>query len=130
MANRVTRVVVQILVGLLGLTGVVSGIGGAVIGPADATEPVTFELDSNFRFLSALLLVAGVVLLWCLPRIERATVPLRIVCAAVFLGGASRILSLTTAGRPSALYVAFIVAELVGTVLIVALQARLAEPLG
>jgi hypothetical protein len=112
---------------VLGLIGVYSGASGALLGPRDATEPVTFALDSNFRFLSVLLLAAGVVLFWCLPRVERTTVPLRVVSAAIFAGGCARLLSFATAGDPDALYIAVIVAELVGPVLIVALQARIAE---
>jgi hypothetical protein len=121
------RVVLAVLVGALGLVLVASGISGMVRGPAGVTD-ATFALDSNVRFMSAFLVGAGAILLWSLPRLHRATVELRIVSALVFLGGMARLLSLTTAGRPDAAYVFYIVAELVLPVVIVALQARLARP--
>ena len=118
------RVVLAVLVGALGLVAVVSGISGMVLGPREVTDP-SFALDSNFRFLSAFLTGAGVILLWSLTRLERATVELRFVSALVFVGGLARLLSLATAGRPDAAYVSYIVAELVLPPAIVALQARL-----
>jgi Domain of unknown function (DUF4345) len=68
-----------------------SGASGALLGPRDATEPMTFALDSNFRLLSVLLLAAGVVLFWCLPRAERTTVPLRVISAAIFVALQARV---------------------------------------
>jgi hypothetical protein len=86
-------------------------VSGAVLGAQDATPPVTFALDSNFRFLSVFLVGASVVLLWCLPRVERAKVPLRVVCAMVFLGGCTRLLSIAAVGSPDALFAAVIFAD-------------------
>ena len=120
------RVVLAVLAGVLGLFAAFSGVSGMVLGLSDVAEP-TFALDSNFRFLSAFLTGAGVVLLWSLFRLDRATTELRIVSALVFVGGCARLLSLTTAGRPEGAYVFYIVAELVLPVVIVGLQARLAR---
>lgn len=97
------RVVLAVLVGLLGLVAVFSGLSGMALGPSDVVYP-TFALDSNFRFLSAFLTGAGVILLWSLWRLAQAGRELRIVCALVFVGGCARLLSLTTAGRPDAAY--------------------------
>jgi hypothetical protein len=121
---RVVRVVLVVLVGALGLVALASGISGMVLGPSDVVDP-SFALDSNFRFLSAFLTGAGLVLLWSLTRLNRARVELRFVCALVFAGGCARLLSLATAGQPSAAYVAYLVAELVLPPVIVALHARL-----
>jgi hypothetical protein len=123
------RVVLAVLVGALGLVAVVSGIGGMVLGPSDVADP-SFALDSNFRFLSTFLAGAGVILVWSLTRLDRATVELRIVSTLVFLGGCARLLALTTAGRPDAAYVSYIVAELVLPPAIVGLQARINRPTG
>lgn len=120
------RVVLAVLVGLLGLVAVFSGLSGMALGPSDVVYP-TFALDSNFRFLSAFLTGAGVILLWSLWRLAQAGRELRIVCALVFVGGCARLLSLTTAGRPDAAYAFYIAAEIVLPPIIVALQARLAR---
>jgi hypothetical protein len=120
------RVVLAVLVGLLGLVAVFSGISGMVLGPSDVADP-TFALDSNFRFLSAFLTGAGVILLWSLWRLPQSGVALRIICALVFVGGCARLLSLATAGRPDAAYAFYLAAELVLPPVIVALHARLAR---
>jgi hypothetical protein len=121
------RVVLAVLVGALGLVALASGISGMVLGPSDVADP-SFALDSNFRFLSAFLTGAGVVLLWSLRRLDRATVELRIVSALVFVGGCARLLSLATAGRPDTAYVFYIAAELVLPPAIVGLQASISRP--
>jgi hypothetical protein len=121
------RVILAILIGALGLVALFSGISGMVLGPSDVAEP-SFELDSNFRFLSAFLTGAGVILLYSLSRLDRAATELRVISALVFLGGCARLLALTTGERPDAAYVFYIAAELVLPPLIVVLQSRLVRP--
>jgi len=110
----------------MGFVPVTAGLAGVLRGAAGARPPVTVSLDSDFRFLSMLLLGAGLVLYWSIPRVERATGPLRPVCALVFLGGCARLLSVALIGSPSPDVTLALAAELAGPAVLVAWQARVA----
>ena len=70
----------QILLAVSGLIPLSGGLLGMVRG-AHATPPVPVMLDSDYRFLSTLLVGSALVLYWAIPRVERAAVPIRAVCA-------------------------------------------------
>lgn len=120
------RVGAILLIAALAIIAVVAGIDGMVRGPK--AQAAGAQVESNFRFLSAFLLAGGVVLGWCLFRFDQAAIPLRVVCATVFIGGFARLLAIPVAGGPSGTYVAFIVAEIVGSATIAALHAIATAP--
>ena len=120
------KIILAVLVGLLALVALGSGLSGALLGARDITDP-TFAHDSNYRFLSVFLAGAGAVLVWSLWRLPEAGTEIRVVAALVFLGGLARLLSLATAGRPSAMYIFYLAAELVLPPAIVLLQAAVAR---
>lgn len=121
MAITVARVGALLLIAALAVIAVVSGIDGIARGPK--AQPPDAAVESNFRFLSTFLLAGGLILVWCLFRFDQAAVPLRIVCATVFIGGFARLLSIPAMGRPDGAYVAFIIAEIAGSAAIVVLHA-------
>ncbi|WP_309114337.1 DUF4345 domain-containing protein [Saccharothrix sp.] len=100
---------------VLGLFMLVTGSLDVVVGPAllpGAPEAVP-TLDSHYRFFAALWLFLGVALLSVVRRVREAAKVLRYVCAAVFVGGLARVVSLVSVGTPHVLMVVFIGIELV-----------------
>jgi hypothetical protein len=124
--NGASRRGLQVLIGVMGLVPVTGGLAGMLRGAVGARPPVSVALDSDVRFLSTLLLGAGLVLYWCIPRVERRTLPLRAVCAIVMLGGCARLLSIAVIGPPTPDVVVGLAAEIAGPAIIVAWQAGVA----
>lgn len=97
------RQLLQVIIGVLALIPVTTGAAGLLLGsrfPAFGGEwPV--DLDSHFRFLSAVFLAIGIAFLTCIPRIEYKTARFRLLAALVFCGGLGRLLSYAAAGPPS-----------------------------
>ena len=104
-------------------TGLMDIVAGAAVLPGN--PPVTPELDSNYRFFATIWFGAGLVLAWIVPRVERATTPLRAVCGVVFLGGLARCLSIVLQGMPAPMFVAFTVLELVAPPILILWQNRI-----
>ena len=90
-------------------------------------QPATLEpdLDSDFRFLAAVFLGIGIIVVWMIPRIEEHTALFRIVVMSVFLGGIGRLISWVVVGSPNILTQILIALELLLPTLIV-WQARIA----
>jgi len=85
------------------------------------------DLLSHYRYLSGLFLGIGLVLLSCLPRIERRTGRFRLACGVIVLGGLARALGLILGDAPSTEHYIALAAEL-GVVPLLALwQTRLAR---
>lgn len=95
-----SKLALQIVMGLVSLVPIGGGIRGIIQAPKHM--PLNFEAASavtaEFRFLSAVWLVAGLVIIWIIPRVEKETGAFRVVGAAIILGGLSRIISLVTLG--------------------------------
>lgn len=108
------RRVLQILIAVLALLPVLAGLAGAILGPAfvQVRPPVPIDLDSHFRFLSAVLFAIGIGWWSCIPTIERKAGRLRLLAALTFAGGLARLFSLISVGAPSAGHVAGLVMEL------------------
>jgi hypothetical protein len=74
------------------LVPIVAGGAGVVLGPAMVgVETVTAAADSHYRYLSGLLLGIGILVLTTVPRIERSTVPFRLLASIVIVGGLGRL---------------------------------------
>jgi hypothetical protein len=85
------------------------------------------DLLSHYRYLSGLFFGLGLVLLSCLPRIERHTGRFRWACGAIVGGGLARALGLAIGDAPSAAHHLALVAELGLVPLLVLWQGRVAR---
>lgn len=104
----------QITVGILSLIPSAFGSLNAILGagrflPQDA---VNAAIDSQFRFQSSIYLGLAFVIWWMLPNIEKHTTLFRLVIAALFIGGVSRLYSLMTIGPPPPVMIGGMVLEL------------------
>jgi hypothetical protein len=107
-----------------GLRGVIEG--PAMLAGVDPGESAP-DLLSHYRYLSGLFFGLGLVLLSCVPRIERRAVRFRWAAAAIVCGGLARGLGIALGDAPSAPHLAALGAELGLTPLLVLWQARLAR---
>lgn len=96
--------ILQIVVSILAVTPVLAGAAGVLMGPAltGAGAPWPNDLDSHFRFLSAILLAIGLGWWSCVPGIETKTGRFQLLGALTFAGGLARLASLMLVGAPSA----------------------------
>ena len=127
------RRALQLVVALGCLVPILGGAAGVAEGPEmlrgiDGNVPA--DLDSHYRYLSGLLLAAGIALASCVAGIERKTARFRLLALLVFVGGLGRLLSLTLAGTPSGPHLAGLAMELAGLPLLVLWQARIASRSG
>ena len=121
------RRALQVFVGALALVPILLGVSGFLNGAqryAPATDPT---LDSNLRFLFALMIGFGVAFLWMIPKIEKHTGVFRILLGALFLGGVGRLISLYAVGRPSGLALIVMGVELAAPIVCIPWQARIAR---
>ena len=109
----ISRRLLQAVVLLLSLIPLAFGGLGLAFGAGRLSAPeITAALDSQFRFMAGWYLALAMLCWWIMPRIERETAVFRIVCAAVFLGGVGRLLSIAAHGWPPAHMVAGLTLEL------------------
>jgi hypothetical protein len=106
--------------------GVQSVVGSAAVLKG-VSEPLPIDLDSHFRYLSGLLLGAGLVFLVCIPRIERHRSVFLALGAIILVGGLARLLSLVELGWPGPGHRFGLVMELIVVPLIVLWQGRVAR---
>lgn len=115
--------IVTILVGLvpifLGATGVFFGAaehsGGAEVAAA---------LDNQYRYLAAVYVAVGLMILWSAGDIKDRTAVLRFAMLGWFLGGLARIISWMTVGEPASWQVSGMAIELIVPVVLVLWQER------
>jgi Domain of unknown function (DUF4345) len=94
---RTLRVLIGVIAVVPLATGVLGIVGGLTIGP-DGEAARYF--DSEYRFLNAVWLVAGLALWWSLRRPAERALVTRVVLAGTVLGGLSRLLSVAVVGWP------------------------------
>jgi Domain of unknown function (DUF4345) len=115
---------VLVVGGLVAITtGLIAIVGGidTFPGSPSAENPA----DNEARFLNAIWVAFGVALLWVVPRVERETLFVRFLGAAIFLGGLARLASLIDVGEPADLQYVLMGIELVLGPLIICWQALL-----
>jgi Domain of unknown function (DUF4345) len=115
---------VLVVGGLVAITtGLIAIVGGidTFPGSPSAENPA----DNEARFLNAIWVAFGVAILWVVPRVERETLLVRFLGAAIFLGGLARLASLIDVGEPADLQYALMGIELVLGPLVIAWQALL-----
>ncbi len=123
----------QITLGALAAIPFASGLAGAVLGTAalpGTRVAVPPEVDSQYRYTSAVYAAVGPVIWSALPRVEREAPLLRAVSGTLFLGGAARVLAWRTAGRPHPVLVGATALELLGTPVLALWQHRVAARAG
>ena len=106
--------------------GVTSVLGSAAV-LRGVSDSIPIDLDSHFRYLSGLLLGAGLVFLACIPRIERHRAVFLALGAIILVGGLARLLSLVQLGWPGPGHRFGLVMELIVVPLIVLWQGRVAR---
>ena len=116
----------QVVLAFLGTVAVFSGLSGMVAGPVvlPGAGPVDATVDSEFRFVNAFWSVAGVLVWWAVPRIERATTVLRMTLGAAFVGGLARLIAVAVSGWPHPVFIGALVIELVVVPVVLWWQAR------
>jgi hypothetical protein len=104
----------QIVLGILSVVPLIVSISGLVLGTGRflSDDLVTAPFDTQYRYQMGYYISLALLAWWVIPNIEKHVIPLRIVCASVFLGGVGRVISLFDVGRPPTLALAFIVLEL------------------
>ncbi len=131
MTRETERRLLQTAVALGCLSPLWFGLRGIVAGPAmlAGVDPgqAPPDLLSHYRYLSGLFLGLGLILLSCLPAIERRTGRFRWACAALVLGGLARGLGLIMGDAPSAGHRIALAAELGIVPLLVLWQTRVAR---
>jgi hypothetical protein len=119
----------QIVLALLSLIPLAFGLLGLAfgIGRFGGDPKALVQLDSQYRFLSAVYVGLAGTIWWMIPRIERLGVLTAIICAAIFLGGLARLYAITLNGWPWPIATGAMVVELLAPVLIL-WQRRIAAP--
>ena len=126
---RMEKRLLQLAVGLACLVPLAAGSVGIVHGPEmirGVGGDVPTDLDSHFRYLSGLLLGAGIGFAACIPGIEGRTAPFRLLAFLVFVGGLGRLQSLVSVGVPGTGHLFGLAMELGAVPLLVLWQARVA----
>jgi hypothetical protein len=112
-ALQIIMAVLSVLPLAVGTLGLIFGAG--LLLPSGVATP---KLDSQFRFLSAWDIGLTLIVWWIIPQIEYQTALFRIVCLAVFLGGAGRVTAWYFTGSPGAAFLTVMAVELLIPLLI------------
>jgi hypothetical protein len=125
------RRLLQVAVALGCLSPFWFGLRGVIEGPAmlAGVDPgqAAPDLLSHYRYLSGLFLGIGLMLLSCVPAIERRTARFRWACTAIVIGGLARAFGLISGDAPSTEHHIALAAELGVVPLLVLWQARVAR---
>ena len=118
----------QRVVAVAGLVPVSAGFYGVLFGAGITGEPLlSVSGDSHYRYLSGLLLGAGLLFWSGIPAIEDKTGRFQLLTLVVMAGGLGRLAGLGMTGVPSLVMLAALVMELVVTPLVCLWQARVAR---
>jgi Domain of unknown function (DUF4345) len=117
----------QIAVAIVGLVIVAEGMVGGLHGTLMLGDWGDVTLDSQFRYLSGVVLAVGVAYWSLIPNIERQGERLSLVTLIVVAGGFFRALGLLAHGSPGIVMRAALVGELVGAPLLYLWQRRIAR---
>jgi hypothetical protein len=102
---------------------VIPSSGG--LGSGGATGELAASVDGELRYYGAWYVLAGVLTLRALPRIESETFTIRLVCAALLLGATGRVLSIVVTGLPHPVFLVLLGLEVLFPVAVVPWQAAL-----
>ncbi len=124
-SERALRILITAMGLVMVVVGSVSVLFGAssLVGAGDFTAAV----DSEMRFYAVWYAVAGAFLLRAARRVAAEAWTVRLVAAAFFVAGCSRILSWIVNGRPHTLQVILMVVELLLPLVLVPWQTAVAR---
>jgi hypothetical protein len=116
----------RIILGVLGLVPIYIGVTGMFSGlerlvPGGEISP---DSDGQYRYLSAIYMGFGVLILWIQSRLASQVPLFRILLAMVFVAGVARALPLVTLGLPRTPVLIALVFELVFPPIVVYWHAR------
>jgi hypothetical protein len=99
---------------LLGSIAVAAGSAGILLGPVlgPDTAPVGPDVDSEYRFLSAIWLSWGLALWWSSRRLHARVAVTRVLLLAAVAGGLARLVSALVVGWPNPVLRAALAVEL------------------
>ena len=124
----------QISIAVLSLIPIMDAVMGFYQGPSHLFPDggvYPNNLDNHYRYLTGAYLAVTFSIWWTLGNIEERVVPFRIICAAVFIGGLGRVVSIASVGMPeSSDYIVAVFIELVLVPLLLLWQVRLRRKAG
>ncbi len=90
----------QIVLGVFSLIPVAFAAMGLVSGmaSADPAAALSAAVDNQYRYLSGVYILVSLLLWYAIPKIERHFTLMALICAALFIGGIGRLLSVMAAG--------------------------------
>jgi uncharacterized membrane protein HdeD (DUF308 family) len=108
---------------------VVAGSLSVVLGASSVlgARDIRAGVDSEMRFYAVWYVVAGVFLLRATRRVESEAWTIRLIAAAFFVAGCSRILSWVAVGRPHFSQLILMVIELILPLIVIPWQASVAR---
>jgi hypothetical protein len=122
------RLCLQLVMAIACLIPIAFGLAGALMGGGMLEKGgVGISEDSQFRYLSGLLLAIGLCFLSLVPKIERATSAMRLLTFIVIIGGLARLAGVAVLGFPSRPLLGGLAMELAVTPLLCLWQTKLAE---
>lgn len=122
------RLCLQFVVATACLAPIGAGLAGALVGSGLLEKSsIGLSEDSQFRYLSGLLLAIGLCFLSLVPKIERATASMRLLTFIVIIGGFARLAGVAVMGFPSRPMLAGLTMELAVAPLLCLWQTRLAQ---
>ena len=128
-----SKLALQVIVGILGVIPLIAGGREWLFGPGhidrlNGTQlDFTASLDSEFRFLAAFWLGAGLIIYWIIPRIQKETTVFTVIGSMIFLGGLGRVLSIIEKGWPDQEIRYVMILELVAVPLLIIWQRAVAR---
>ena len=129
--SRLGLRLLQVAVSVLALVPILAGSAGMIAGVGLTGGPVvdlaSRATDSQYRYLSGLLLAIGLGFWSTVPNLPRRTMRFRLLTALVVIGGLGRLLGVMAHGLPPAAMRFGLAMELVVTPLLCLLQALIAQ---
>lgn len=116
----------RIITILLGLVPIFLGVTGVIFGAAEHSggNDVAAALDNQYRYLAAVYIAVGLMILWSAGDIKGRALLLRFAMLGWFLGGLARIMSWMTVGEPASWQVNALYVELILPPLVIWWQGR------
>ena len=124
-AFRIATILIGLVPIFLGLGGVLGGASGMVPEPELYQLPDINALDSQYRYLAAVYVAVGAMILWSAGDVQGRAMLLRFAMLGWFLGGLARILSWMMVGQPADWQVSGIAVELIVPVVTLLWQRRI-----
>ena len=106
---------------------VATGLYGVLLGHALTRQAVSISAESQFRYLSGLLLAIGLCFWSTLPSIETKTDRIRLLTLLVVIGGLGRLIGLGLTGLPSFFMLGGLIVELIVAPVLCLWQTRVAN---